>query len=142
VGSLYADFLLSEGKAIFGIKPLMTAINKVRDNKEQICGSLHKEFAKLCLKAKCYQHAVPIIEHSVTNFKKSTSPMDILSYLYYKGMIFTGLKRYPEAIEQFKLVIGFPSNCTHKVHCESYKKLILLNLIVNGKMASLPKHTN
>lgn len=68
--------------------------------------------------------------------------MDILSYLYYKGLIFTGLKRYQEAINQFSLVISYPANCTHKVHCESYKKLIILNLMVNGKIPSLPKQMN
>lgn len=59
--------------------------------------------------------------------------MDIVSYLYYKGLIFTGLKRYPEAIEQFRLVLSFPSQVTHKVHTESYKKLVLLTLIRVGE---------
>jgi len=55
--------------------------------------------------------------------------MDIVGYLYYKGLLFTGLKRYKEAIEQFKLVLSYPTTCTHKVHTESYKKLILLTLL-------------
>jgi hypothetical protein len=99
IASYYADYLLADNKAIYGIKPLMKAIITIRDNTEQVCGSLHKEFTKLCLKAKCYQQSLAIIEHPVTSFKKNTSPMDILSYLYYKGMIFTGLKRYSEAID-------------------------------------------
>ena len=114
----------------------------MRDNEEQVCGSLHREFAKLFIKAKCYQHALPIIEPAVTSFKKQSSPMDILSYLYYKGLIFTGLKRYQEAIDQFKLVISYPANCMHKVHIDSYKKLLLLSLIVDQKVPSLPKHTS
>jgi hypothetical protein len=60
---------------------------------------MQREFAKLCLKAKCYQHSLKIIDHPVVSFKKGTSPMDILSYIYYKGLIYTGLKRYDEAIE-------------------------------------------
>ncbi len=55
--------------------------------------------------------------------------MDIVSYLYYKGLVMIGLKRYQDAIEQFKLVLSFPTNITHKVHVESYKKLILLTLL-------------
>lgn len=85
---------------------------------------------------------MPIISYAVTSFKKNSSAMDVISYLYYKGMIYTGLKMYDEAIDQFKLAISYPSNCTHKVHTESYKKLLLLNLIVNRKVPSLPKHTN
>ena len=59
--------------------------------------------------------------------------MDIVSYLYYKGLIYTGLKRYEEAIEQFKLVLSYPTAVTHRVHCESYKKLILLTLLKVGE---------
>lgn len=59
--------------------------------------------------------------------------MDIVSYLYYKGLVMTGLKRYQDAIEQFKLVLSFPTNVTHKVHVESYKKLILLTLVNVGE---------
>lgn len=60
--------------------------------------------------------------------------MDIICYIYYKGLIFTALNRLDEAIEQFKIVISFPTNCTHKIHHESYKKLMLLSLIKEGKM--------
>lgn len=55
--------------------------------------------------------------------------MDVLSYLYYKGLVFVGLKRYNDAIEQFRLVLSYPTQILHKVHCESYKRLILLTLI-------------
>lgn len=62
--------------------------------------------------------------------------MDIVSYLYYKGMLYLGLKRYEDAMEQFRLVLSYPSACTHKVHTESYKKLVLLNLmqVAEGKV--------
>ena len=55
--------------------------------------------------------------------------MDVLSYLYYKGMIYIGLKRYNDAIEQFRLILAYPTQILHKVHVESYKKLIVLTLI-------------
>jgi tetratricopeptide (TPR) repeat protein len=112
----------------------MIAIQKLQSNKSElyshpICGSLHKEFAKLCLKAKCYQHSLKVIESPVISFLKFTQPMDVVSYLYYKGLIYTGLQRYEEAMEQFSLVLAYPSQCVHKVHSDSYKKLILLSLI-------------
>jgi COP9 signalosome complex subunit 3 len=138
----FSDYLISEQKAIYGIKILMQVIKKGRENEEQVCGTLHREFAKLCIKAKCYQHSLAIVDHAVTNFKKGTSPMDIVSYVYYKGLIFTGLKKYDQAVECFKIVISFPAACTHKVHLESYKKLILLSLIMQGKIPSLPKYTH
>ena len=112
LASLFADYLLSGGErqsgvpggdAIQGIKPLMIAIQRIQDSKSaipgepsslydhQVCGSLNKEFAKLCLKAKCYQHSLKVIDYPVISFLKGTQPMDILSYFYYKGLLYTGL---------------------------------------------------
>ena len=132
--SHFSELLISEQKAIYGIKPLMKLLNKMRSNNEEVCGTINREFAKLCIKAKCYQHSLSVVQHSVTSFKKATTPMDIICYIYYKGLIFTALNRLDEAIEQFKIVISFPTNCTHKIHHESYKKLMLLSLIKEGKM--------
>lgn len=100
-------------------------------------GSLHREFAKLCLKAKCYQHSLRIIEHPVIAFSKSTKAMDIVAYFYYRGLLYLGLKRWDDAIEQFQHVLSFPAECVHAVQVESYKKLILLSLIqiTEGKPA-------
>jgi len=62
--------------------------------------------------------------------------MDVLSYLYYKGLVYVGLKRYDDACEQFRLVLSYPTSILHKVHSESYKKLILLTLlkVANGQI--------
>lgn len=93
VAAIYTEYLIYRQKPIYGIKPLKVAIEKTRQSKEEISG-LHKDFAKLCLKAKCYQHSLSIIDCPVTSFKKSTSTIDILVYNYYKGMLFIGLKKY------------------------------------------------
>jgi len=55
--------------------------------------------------------------------------MDILSYLYYKGMVYLALERELEAIEQFRLVLSYPTQILHKVHTEAYKKCLLITLI-------------
>ena len=93
LAALYSEYLISGDNAIYGIKPLMTAIQTLCQDKEQLC-PIHREFAKLCLKVKCYLHSLPVIDNPVTSFKKMTSAMDIISYFYYKGMLLTGLKRY------------------------------------------------
>lgn len=139
--SCYSEYLLSGDKAIYGIRPIREAIMLSRDSLEQIT-PMHREFAKLCLKAKCYMHALPIIETPITSFKKSTSPLDIIAYNYYRGLLFIGLQKYNQAIESFKLAISLPTGVVHKVHLESYKKLVLINLIHNGRMPSLPANTS
>jgi hypothetical protein len=39
-------------------------------------------------------HSLPIIDTPITSFKKNTSPMDIMSYNYYRGILFVGLQKY------------------------------------------------
>jgi len=68
--------------------------------------------------------------------------MDILNYLYYKSLIYTGLKRYQNAIDCLLVVISYPTHVTHKIHIESYKKLLLLNLIEKGVRPDIPKYTS
>ena len=46
----------------------MSAINKVQDSPEQYT-NVHAHFAKLCINAKCYQHALKVIDHPVIRFK-------------------------------------------------------------------------
>jgi hypothetical protein len=93
IAACYSEYLISVDKAIYGIRPLSHAIRTICKDTEQLC-PIHREFAKLCLKAKCYLHSLPIIERPVTSFKNGSTAMDIISYFYYKGMILTGLQRY------------------------------------------------
>ena len=58
-----------------------------------------------------------------------TEAIEILTYNYYRGMLFTGLKRFDEAINCFNRVLSLPAKVVHRVHIETYKKLCLLLLI-------------
>ena len=89
----------------------------------------HNCFAKLCLKAKCYQHALRLIEQPMTEVQAGTEAIEILTYNYYRGMLFTGLKRFEDAITCLNRVLSLPTRIFHRVHLESYKKLCLLLLI-------------
>ena len=69
-----------------------------------------------------------------------------MTYNYYRGMLFTGLKRFEDAISCFDKVLTLPTRVYHKVHQESYKKLCLLSLIAPRRDGSarykLPHTTN
>jgi hypothetical protein len=147
--TLYADYLCQSNEdAIIGIKPIQTAILTLSHPSDEdlyshpVCGSLHKEFARLCIKAKCFQHSLKIIDFPVTSFTKHTQPIDVVCYLYYKGLIYIGLHRNEDALQQFELVLSFPAQITHRVHSEAYKKAILLNLIQvsEGKLPAALVH--
>ena len=128
LAQIYSDFMISVGKPTNGIRPLQIAAARLMTSEEQI-NPIHREYAKLCLKAKCYSHSLDLIKFPVTDFHPRCKAMDIIVYCYYRGMLFTGLQMYEEAIESFTLVLSLPTNIAHKVHQESFKKLILLSLI-------------
>mmetsp|Transcript_6432 Transcript_6432/g.4846 ORF Transcript_6432/g.4846 Transcript_6432/m.4846 type:complete len:141 (+) Transcript_6432:179-601(+) len=92
IGKNYSEYLISINKPIHGIRPLREAIVQSRDSREQV-SPFHREFAKLCIKSKCYVQALSIIESPITLMKKCTQPIDIIVYNYYRGVIFTALKR-------------------------------------------------
>lgn len=52
--------------------------------------------------------------------------MDIVSYLYYKGFIYTAINLDKKALESFNLVLSMPTTILHEVHSEAFKKMILL----------------
>jgi len=112
VGRDYAHFLLVGGKPRHGIFTFIKAIKVLNSSSEQV-SSLHTQAAKLCLKAKCYQHALKFIEHPITSVMKGTNPIEIMTYNYYRGMIYTGLKNYNRAIEVFSKVLTQPTKLLH-----------------------------
>ena len=64
---------------------------------------------------------------------QNTNPLEIMTYNYYRGMIYMGLERYSEAIECYRKVLSQPSGLVHQVHVDAYQRISLLNLIVFGE---------
>lgn len=95
-----------------GIAMMRKALEVLRSGKEQV-SSMHTQFANLCLRARCLQHALPTIDHPITSVMTGTNPLEIFTYNYYRGMIFMGLERYTEAIECFRKVLSQPTNIVH-----------------------------
>jgi len=109
---LFADFLIRAGKPMHGIALIKRAITVLRSSNEQV-SSLNTQFAMLCLKARCLQHALAIIEHPITSVMHGTNPLEIATYNFYRGMIYLGLERFPEAIECYRKVLSQPVNMPH-----------------------------
>ena len=53
VTRLYAAYLIDGNRPIQGIAPIMRAIRMCSASEEEVSG-LHTQFAKLCLKARCF----------------------------------------------------------------------------------------
>ncbi len=65
-----------------------------------------------------------------------------LLYYYYGGIIYAILKNYDRSLYFFQVALTTPSMAVSHIMLESYKKYILIALILHGKVPSLPKYTS
>jgi COP9 signalosome complex subunit 3 len=140
----FTDLLVEVRQPMRGIVPLRTAMSALSDDFKQLT-PLHTDFVQLCLLAKCYRTALPILDEDI--FEVSTeatglTPRDLLCYYYYGGRVYVGMKQYKKALEFFKLVFTAPAVVLSAIMVEAYKKFVLVSLIVHGQIASIPKYTS
>lgn len=57
-------------------------------------------------------------------------------------MIYTALKQYSQALYLFEVAVTTPAMAVSHIMLEAYKKYILVSLILQGKIAPLPKYTS
>jgi len=93
--------------ALASIKVLKFAITKLRPNSESLT-SLHADFLQMCLLAKDYRAALPLLTDEVLALANPESyglrTRDMLRFFYYGGMVYTGAKDFGKAVEFFKMV--------------------------------------
>jgi len=140
----FTEILVESNTPLKGIKVLRTAVKKMRPNSESLTPA-HSNFLQICLLAKCYHIALPILEDEILEVNPDTTavtPRDMLLYYYYGGMVYTGLKDYKKGFAFFKQAVSAPALVLSAIMVESYKKYILLSLLVHGKLTQLPRFTS
>lgn len=60
-----------------------------------------------------------------------------LLYYYYGGMIYSAVKDYERALYFFEVAISTPALAMSHIMLESYRKYILVSLILHGKVKLL-----
>ncbi|XP_076792842.1 COP9 signalosome complex subunit 3 isoform X2 [Arvicanthis niloticus] len=103
------------------------------------------ERKQLCLLAKCFKPALPYLDVDMMDICKENGAYDakhFLCYYYYGGMIYTGLKNFERALYFYEQAITTPAMAVSHIMLESYKKYILVSLILLGKVQQLPKYTS
>lgn len=106
---------------------------------------LHAEFLKVCLLAKCYSAAQPILDQELLHVDREATlvvPRDLLLYHYYAGMVQTGLKRYQSAVNYFTLAVSAPTHVINAIMLEAYKKALFCSLVDCGEPPRLPKYVS
>ncbi|KAL1935032.1 hypothetical protein VTP01DRAFT_4172 [Rhizomucor pusillus] len=130
--------------ALLPIRPLNIAISRF-SNETHVFTAMHAPLIKSCLLAKHYRAALHILNSDIETIEPDRygfSIQDILAYYYYGAMIYIGNKYYERAIEFLTLTISAPSQAISMIQLEAYKKYILVCIIQDGKLRSLPKYTS
>uniref|UniRef100_A0A7S0F2X9 COP9 signalosome complex subunit 3 n=1 Tax=Hanusia phi TaxID=3032 RepID=A0A7S0F2X9_9CRYP len=131
----------SASRAMFGINPLCIAISKVRPSPEHLT-SVHADMLQLCLVGKVFKPAMSVVSQRLLYVTKDcVQPRDFLLYYYYGGMIQTALKDYNKALDMFQLAFTMPCHALNEILVETYKKYVLVSLIVHGEVQPLPKYS-
>ncbi|CAO1415503.1 unnamed protein product [Diamesa serratosioi] len=143
----YTNFLLKRKlSTIQGIQVLVVAIEKIQLFDSQLT-PIHADLCQLCLCSKLFNPALRYLDIDITAIATSEDNQDsttkyFLLYYYYGGMIYTAVKNYERALYYFEVAISTPAMAMSHIMLESYKKYILVSLILRGKQITVPKYSS
>ncbi|UZJ54806.1 hypothetical protein CBS101457_004126 [Exobasidium rhododendri] len=108
--------------------------------------TLHPIIVYQCLRAQHYHAAVDwVLRHDAISADKNITSLaytDVLEYLYYGGMVWAKVDRLDKACEFFELCVTSPAQQVSAIQIDAYKKLILLQLLKDGKNKTLPRYAS
>jgi len=140
-----SDALIVKQEPGRGISLLAKAIERLQTSPTQLTLA-HADLCMLCLKAKNFKPALKFLDFDITDIAKEHSSMFdskfFLLYYYYGGRIYAALKNFDRALHFFEVAVTVPAQAVSHIMVESYKKHILISLILHGKVLQLPKYTS
>jgi len=125
-----------------GIELIRRAIVRIQQNEAQLT-SVHADLCQLCLLSTCLKPAIQLLDVDITSILPEFDPPaqghqfeaeHFLRYFYYGGMIYTAVKQYDRALYFYEVALTTPSFAVSHIMLESYKKYILVSLVLNGKV--------
>jgi len=142
LGTMLDEMAFRENAHKSILKILKELIKKIQTTPNHLT-FLHPIFAKHCLLAKTYNYARDILENDIEDFDKNVNVLDFLLYHYYGGILAIGLKDFNKALTYFRRVITTPTNKTASaIMIESYKKYVLVSILLYGRKQHLPSYTD
>lgn len=155
---LFTDYLVQKNLSILGIRVVSRAIEQIRQLDTQLT-PIHADLCQLSLKAKNFNLVLPYLDTDITDIstvaaecknQQQQQPQHTLDanndakyfllYYYYGGMIYTAVKNYERALYFFEVCITTPAMAMSHIMLEAYKKFLMVSLIVEGKIAYIPKN--
>lgn len=142
------EALIKTSRSVGGINLLSMAILKFQSRTSQLT-PIHADLCLLCLDSKCLKPALKLLEIEYTDIRKLNTDKeeDVKQYLlfyYYGGLIYTALKDFEKASFYFEVVLTIPASHMSPIMQETYKKQIILSLLISGRVSDnlLPKYTS
>eukprot|EP01080_Neovahlkampfia_damariscottae_P000841 gene841-9090_t len=135
----YTDALISDKSPQRAMKHLLNGIINFRPHSECLT-PLHSDYICCCLKSMNFKVALRVLNQPIYDIEPNQTgltPKDMLSYYYYGGMIFIGLKQFDKAFSFFDTALCVPALAINAIMVESYKKYILVSLLLFGKTTSI-----
>jgi len=136
--------LLAEaaGNLSLAVQPLFDLLTRYAPSLSHLT-TIHPVLLKTCVSTRHFTAALPVLAHPITTIDTSISDLhynDNLVYHYAGGMVYAALKRWAEAQEFFEICASSPGPAAAGIQMEALKKLVLVQLIHEGKTTPPPKY--
>ncbi|CAO3691217.1 unnamed protein product [Rhizopus stolonifer] len=126
------------------LRDLRLAIEKYSQS-PLVLTSLHCIFVKACILAKMYTYPPTLLDYNIEIIDTTRNDLDIqsvLEYFYYGSIIHAANKKWNRALDFLSIIISAPTQkMISAIQIAAYKKYILISLIHEGQVKSLPKYT-
>ncbi|KXS15598.1 hypothetical protein M427DRAFT_69954 [Gonapodya prolifera JEL478] len=125
-----------------GTRPADQSVHSA--NTDAVLTPCHAWLLRAAIQAKMYRQALPCVSRHVSHFDPALECriQDFLSYHYYAGIVFAGLKKWPQSLDAFALAVSAPAQGASAIMVEAHKKYVLASLIAHGKVRPLAKTTS
>ncbi|KAM0754573.1 hypothetical protein T439DRAFT_321611 [Meredithblackwellia eburnea MCA 4105] len=107
--------------------------------------ALHPIFLQAVIASRDYAPAAEVLQTTITDVNTSAYPIkyiDHLLYHYLGGTIAALLRNHVLAAEMLEICVSAPGQAVSAVQIDAYKKLVLIQLLVDGKHVALPTYTS
>lgn len=143
---LYTGYLTKHNlPPLQAIHVLTAAIEKVRQDDAQLT-AVHADLFQVCISAKLFQPALRLLDQDITSIACTddghADARYFLLYYYYGGMIYTAVKDLERALYCFEVAVATPAVAMSHIMLESYKKYVLVSLMLHGKFVPIPKYSS
>ena len=143
---ILTDALVRTKRSVTGIQLMSYAIVKYQQHRSQLT-PLHSDFCLLCLDSKCLNPALNFLEIDYTEIRKTDDGDDVrrlLLFYFYGGLIYAAIKNFERASYFFEVVLTLPTTSMNPIMQATYKKFVILNVLLNGKLQDniLPRYTS